>query len=170
MDYCYVEQTFINPLKTLYIKYKEVTNMVIKKGDKVKVDYEGTFDDGTVFDSSKHGDHSHPLEFEIGAGKVIKGFDDAITGMEKGEEKTIKLTPEQAYGHPNPQMVQKVPRDKLPKEPEPKPGMMLAFATPDGKQFPAVIKEVNDTEITIDLNHPLAGKNLNFKIKVIEIN
>ncbi len=143
--------------------------MAIKKGDKVKVDYEGTFDDGTVFDSSKHGDHSHPLEFEVGAGKVVQGFDDAVVGMEKDEEKTFKLTPEQSYGQPNPQLMQKVPRDKLPKEPEPKPGMMLMFATPEGKQFPAKIVEISDTEITVDLNHPLAGKNLNFKIKILEV-
>ena len=143
--------------------------MAIKKGDKVKLDYEGKLDDGTVFDSSKHGDHSHPLEFEVGAGKVIKGFDEAVIGMEKGEEKTFKLTPEQAYGHSNPKLIQKLPKDKLPKEPEPKPGMMLMFATPEGKQFPAKIVEISDTEITVDLNHPLAGKNLNFKIKILEV-
>ncbi len=144
--------------------------MEIKKGSKVKLDYEGTLEDGTVFDSSKHGDHSHPLEFEAGAGQMIKGFDEAVMGMKVDEEKTFKLTPEQAYGSPNTQLVQKIPRDKLPKEPEPQVGMMLAFAGPDGKQFPAKIKEVNDTEIVIDLNHPLAGKTLNFKIKILEVN
>lgn len=142
-------------------------NMSVKKGDKVKVEYTGTLDDGTVFDSSKHGEHSHPLEFEVGAGKIIKGFDEAVIGMEKGDEKDIKLKPEEAYGQPNPQLVQKVPRDKLPPGQEPKQGMILGLATPDGKQVPAIIKEVTDKEITIDLNHPLAGKNLNFKIKLV---
>jgi len=144
--------------------------MSIKKGDKVKVDYEGKLDDGTIFDSSTHGDHSHPIEFEVGAGNVIKGFDEGVIGMEKDEEKEITIKPEDAYGEPNPQAVQKVPRDQLPKEPEPKEGMMLALKTPDGQQFPATIKKVTDKEVTIDMNHPLAGKTLHFKIKVVEVN
>ena len=141
--------------------------MAIKKGDKIKVEYKGTLEDGTIFDSSEK--HGKPLEFEAGAGMVIKGFDEAVIGMEKGEEKEIKLQPTEAYGEPRPELMKKIPRDKLPKEPEPKPGMMLAMGTPDGKQFPAMIKEVDEKEITIDLNHPLAGKNLNFKIKIVEI-
>jgi FKBP-type peptidyl-prolyl cis-trans isomerase 2 len=111
---------------------------------------------------------SKPLEFEAGKGMVIKGFDEAVIGMEKGQEKEIKIKPEDAYGQPNPQMVQKIPRDKLPKDQEPKPGMMLALGTQDGKQIPAKITEVDDKEITIDMNHPLAGKNLNFKLKIVE--
>jgi FKBP-type peptidyl-prolyl cis-trans isomerase 2 len=142
--------------------------MPITKGSKVKVDYEGTFDDGSVFDSSTHGDHSHPLEFEAGSGQVIKGFDDAVIGMEKGQEKTIKLKPEQAYGYVNAQMVQKIPREKIPKDQKIEAGMMVALGTPDGHQIPARITEVTDEFITIDLNHPLAGKNLNFKIKVVD--
>ncbi|MAG45625.1 MAG: peptidylprolyl isomerase [Nanoarchaeota archaeon] len=144
--------------------------MRIKKGDKIKVDYEGTFDDGKVFDSSKHGDHSHPLEFEVGKGMVIKGFDEAVVGMELNEEKEIKLTAEEAYGNSDPKKIVKIPREKLPKDQEPQVGMMLGMQTQDGKQVGAKILEVGDKEITIDLNHPLAGKNLNFKIKVIEIN
>lgn len=142
--------------------------MPVKKGDKVKVDYTGTFDDGTVFDSSTHGDHSHPLEFEAGAGMVIKGFDDAVIGMEKGDEKEIHLEPKDAYGDPNPQLVQKVPRDQLPEQ-ELKAGMTLAMKTPEGQQIPITIKEVNDKEATLDMNHPLAGKKLNFKIKLVEV-
>jgi len=144
--------------------------MKVKKGDKVKVEYEGKLESGEVFDSSNHGEHSHPLEFEVGAGKVIKGFDEAVEGMEKGEEKEVTIEPENAYGEPNPQLTQKVPRDKLPKEPEPKSGMMLVLATADGRQAPARITKVNKNEVTIDLNHPLAGKKLIFKIKVVEIN
>ena len=144
--------------------------MVIKKGDKIKVEYTGTLDDGKVFDSSKHGEHSHPLEFEVGSGQIIPGFDKAVVGMKKGEEKEIKLKPEEAYGMPNPKMVQKVPRDKFPAEKEPKPGMLIGLGTPDGKQIPAKIVEVNDKEITLDLNHPLAGKTLKFKIKIVEAN
>jgi FKBP-type peptidyl-prolyl cis-trans isomerase 2 len=145
--------------------------MVVKKGDKIKVDYTGTLDNGTVFDSSMHGDHSHPIEFEVGAKQVIKGFDDAVVGMKKGEEKNITIKPEEAYGKYDPKAVQKIPRKHLPKEgPEPKAGMMLAFNTPDGRQFPAVIKEVTESEIIVDMNHPLAGKTLHFKIKVVEVN
>ena len=142
--------------------------MSVKKGDKIKVDYEGKLDDGTVFDSSEK--HGQPLEFEAGSGKVIKGFDEAVIGMEKDEEKEIKLPPEQAYGKPNDQLVKKVPKDQFPPNVELKPGLMLALKAPNGMQMPAKIKEVSDTEVTMDLNHPLAGKTLNFKIKIVGIN
>ena len=140
--------------------------MPVKKGDKIKVDYTGTLEDGTVFDTSEG---KQPLEFEVGAGKIIKGFDEALIGMEKGQEKEITIPPAEAYGDHNPQLIKKIPRDKLPAGQEPKPGMMLALGTPDGKQFPAKITEVTDKEVSIDLNHPLAGKTLKFKIKVVDI-
>ncbi len=140
--------------------------MAIKKGDKIKIEYTGTLDDKTVFDTSEG---KSPLEFEAGSGKVIKGFDDAVMGMEKGEEKNVKLEVKDAYGEHNPELVRKIPRESLPKDQEPKPGMMLLVKTPTGQQYPVKIKEVSDKEITIDLNHPLAGKNLNFKIKVADI-
>ncbi|MBW2966735.1 peptidylprolyl isomerase [Candidatus Woesearchaeota archaeon] len=138
----------------------------IKKGDKIKVDYTGTLEDGSVFDTSEG---KQPLEFTVGEGKIIKGFDNAVIGMEKGQEKQVKIESKDAYGGPNPGMIKKIPRDKLPPNPEPKPGMILALKTPDGNQFPARIREVNDKEITIDLNHPLAGKTLNFKIKIVDV-
>ena len=141
--------------------------MPVKKGDKVQVDYTGTFDDGTVFDSSEK--HGKPLEFEVGSGMVVPGFENAVIGMEKGEEKEVTLQPEDAYGHPNDEMVKKVPKDQFPKDQDPKPGMMLVMGLPNGMQIPAKIVEVEDTEVTIDLNHPMAGKVLNFKIKVVEI-
>ena len=140
--------------------------MTVKKGDKIKVDYTGTFDNNEVFDTSEG---KAPLEFEAGSGMVIKGFDEAVIGMKKDEEKEVKIECKDAYGDPNPDLVKKIPRDKLPPEQEPKPGMMLAMGTPDGKQIPARITKVDDKEITIDLNHPLAGKNLNFKIKIVDI-
>jgi FKBP-type peptidyl-prolyl cis-trans isomerase 2 len=141
--------------------------MPIKDGDKVKIDYTGTLEDGTVFDSSEK--HGKPLEFQIGSKQVIKGFEEAIKGMEQGQEKDIKIVPEDGYGHPNPQLVQKVPREQLPKEPEPQIGMALAVKLPNGNQMPAKITEVTQKDITIDLNHPLAGKTLNFKIKAVEV-
>jgi len=143
--------------------------MTIKKGDKIKVEYTGTFDDGTIFDSTTHGDHTHPIEFEVGAKQLIKGFDDAVVGMTLNEEKSIKIKPEEAYGQRNEELSKEIPRGKLPKEPEPKIGMALMMNLPDGNQFPAAIKYVDEDKIVIDLNHPLAGKTLNFKIKVVEI-
>ena len=141
--------------------------MPVKKGDKVKVEYTGTLEDGTVFDSSEK--HGEPLAFEVGAGQMIKGFDDAVVGMEVGDEKEITLKPADAYGDPNPQLIQKVPKDKLPKDADMKEGMQLAMALPNGQQIPATITEIGDTEVTIDINHPLAGKTLNFKVKLIDV-
>jgi FKBP-type peptidyl-prolyl cis-trans isomerase 2 len=140
--------------------------MTIKNGDKVKVEYTGTFEDGTVFDASEK--HGKPLVFEVGAKHVVPGFDKAIVGMEKGEEKEFTLTPEEAYGQPNDQMVQKVPKDKVPAET--KEGMVLGVGLPTGQQIPARVTKVDDKEVTLDMNHPLAGKTLKFKIKVIGIN
>lgn len=139
--------------------------MPIKKGDKVKVEYEGTLDDGTVFDSSEK--HGEPLEFEVGAGQVIEDFENALMGMEKGEVKEIKLQPSEAYGEPDPKLIKEIPRDQLPKEVE--TGMMLVMSMPNGTQMPLRVVEVTDETVTIDLNHPLAGKALNFKIKVADI-
>jgi FKBP-type peptidyl-prolyl cis-trans isomerase 2 len=142
--------------------------MAVKKGSKVKVEYTGSFDDGTVFDSSKHGDHQHPLEFEAGSGQVVAGFDKAIIGMNKGEEKEFRLEPEEAYGQVKPELVQKIPRKQLP--PEVKQGMLLGIQLPNGAKIPAKVNEVTNESVTLDLNHPLAGKALNFKIKIVEIN
>ncbi len=144
--------------------------MPVKKGDKVKVEYEGKLENGEVFDSSSHGDHSHPLVFEVGANQVVPGFDKAIEGMEKDEEKEFTLKPEEAYGQPNSEMEKKLPRENLPKDQEPQMGMMIGLGTPDGKQFPAKIIAVDKKEITVDLNHPLAGKTLTFNVKVVGIN
>jgi FKBP-type peptidyl-prolyl cis-trans isomerase 2 len=141
--------------------------MPIKNGDKVKIDYTGSLEDGTVFDSSDK--HGKPLEFEVGSGQVIKGFDEAVKGMEKGQEKDISLNPEDAYGQSNPQLIKKVGREQLPAEPEPKEGMALAVKLPDGNHLPAKITEINGKEVTLDLNHPLAGKKLKFNIKAVDI-
>ena len=142
--------------------------MPVKKGDKIKVDYTGTVEDGSVFDSSKK--HGQPLEFTVGEKQVIKGFDEGVVGMEKGEEKELKISSENAYGNPNPEMVKKIPRDKVPADQEqPKVGMMIGLTTPNGQQIPATITEVTDKEITLDLNHPLSGKALTFKVKIVEI-
>ncbi|MEK6822763.1 MAG: FKBP-type peptidyl-prolyl cis-trans isomerase, partial [Nanoarchaeota archaeon] len=118
------------------------------------------------FDSSVHGDHSHPLEFTAGAGELIKGFDDAVMGMSKGEEKTFRLTSAEAYGNYKDELIKKLPRKGIPEGAE--VGMMLGLQGPDGRQLPAKILALDDVSITLDLNHPLAGKNLTFAIKVVE--
>ena len=141
--------------------------MPIKNGDKVKIEYTGKLDDGTIFDSSEM--HGVPLEFKVGAKQVIKGFENAIIGMEKGEEKEIKLEPKEAYGYPDEQLIKNVPKDKMPQGGEIKPGMLLGLTLPNGAQVPAKVLEVTDTEVIIDLNHPLAGKTLNFKIKAVDV-
>jgi len=140
--------------------------MAIKKGDVIKVHYTGTFDDGTVFDSSET--HGNPLKFEVGAQKLIKGFDNSVIGKEVGDEYTIKLEPHEAYGEYNEAFTQPVPKGQFPTEPEPQRGMMLQLMGPDGNATIASIKEVSDEFITIDLNHPMAGKTLNFNIKIVE--
>ncbi|MFH0978863.1 MAG: peptidylprolyl isomerase [Candidatus Woesearchaeota archaeon] len=139
----------------------------VRKGDTIKVDYTGTFDDGSVFDSSAQ--HGQPLEFEVGAGMMIKGFDQAVLGMKLQEEKTVHIPTIEAYGDHDAKLIKQVPRERLPSEQEIKPGMMLAISTNTGQKFPALITDVDDKIITIDLNHPLAGKHLTFKIKVVEI-
>ena len=143
------------------------TKETIKKGNKVKIEYTGTFDDGTVFDASEK--HGQPLEFEVGAGQVVKGFDDAVMGMTKGEEKKIVISPAEGYGEVRTDLLKKVPRKQLPQDQEPKVGMILAVGMPNGMQFPARIVAVTKDDVTIDLNHPLAGKTLHFKIKVADI-
>lgn len=140
--------------------------MAVKKGDKIKVDYTGTLEDGTVFDSSEK--HGQPLEFEVGSGQLIKGFDEAVIGMEKGDEKEIKLQPEEAYGERKEELVRDVPKDQLPKEQEVKEGTMLIVGLPNGMKMPVKVVEIQDDNVKIDFNHQLAGQVLNFKIKVIE--
>tara|TARA_Y100000310_G_scaffold70474_1_gene66141 strand:- start:2805 stop:3335 length:531 start_codon:yes stop_codon:yes gene_type:complete len=138
----------------------------VKPGDTVKVEYTGTLDDGSIFDTSEGRD---PLEFKVGEGQMIPGFDTAVIGMKIGQEKEIKLEPSEAYGDPNPALIQEVPRDDIPIEEELKPGTLLAVTVPNGNQVPATITEVTDETVTIDVNHPLAGQTLNFKIKVVDI-
>lgn len=141
--------------------------MAIKKGDKVKVEYKGTLDDGTVFDSSEI--RGMPLEFVVGAGQVMKAFENAVIGMEKGEEKEIKLQPSEAYGVRNPQLIKKISRSQIPKEIAPKLGLNVKLDQPDGTTASGRVVEVTDKEVTVDLNHPMAGKVLNFKVKAIDV-
>jgi len=138
----------------------------IKDNDVACVHYTGSLESGEVFDSSKG---RQPLEFVVGSGQLIKGFDTAVVGMKVGDKKKVAIVPAEAYGERDDKRVQQVPRSMLPKEPEPKPGMMLTISTPTGQMFPAKIDKVEKELVTIDFNHPLAGKKLNFEIEVVEI-
>ncbi|MGI0075227.1 MAG: FKBP-type peptidyl-prolyl cis-trans isomerase [Nitrosotalea sp.] len=141
--------------------------MTVQTGDKVKIEYTGTLEDGTVFDSSV--EHGSPLEFEVGSGHVIKGFDDATLGMKEGEEKQFSIDPADAYGEHDSTLVQKIPREVFPQDTELVPGLLFEAGLPTGEKVPATITEVQEGIVTVDLNHPLAGKKLNFKIKVSAI-
>lgn len=139
----------------------------VKAGSKVKVHYTGTLEDGTVFDSSEG---REPIEFEVGTQQVIPGFENGMLGMSVNEEKTIKIPAKEAYGDRNEMMVQKVPRAQLPPNlKEAKKGMFLGLQGPDGKQYRVMISDVTEEELTIDMNHPLAGKALVFKVKIVGI-
>ena len=126
----------------------------------------GTFEDGVVFDTS---DNHGPLEFKLGAGVVIRGFEDAVIGMKPGEEKEIRLTPREAYGDHNPQLIKKVPRETLKKIEDLEEGMTMTVEGPGGLEIPVRVSQIGPEQVTIDLNHPLAGKTLQFKIKLLEI-
>lgn len=138
--------------------------MKVENGHKVKVEYTGKLDEGTVFDSSKG---REPLEFVAGLGQVIKGFDDAVIGMGTGEEKSVDIEPENAYGPRNDQLVQEVPKQAF-GEHSPKAGATVGIKAPTGQVLPAKILEVSDDKVKLDMNHPLAGKKLSFEIKVVD--
>ena len=143
--------------------------MVIKNGDKVTLDYEGKLESGDIFDSSKQGEHSHPLVFVVGSGQVIAGFDKAVKDMKKGEEKEFSIEPKDAYGPYSDELRKEVPISVFPPEKKPEKGMILVMGTPDGRQIPARIHNVNGDSVILDLNHPLARKKLIFKIKILNI-
>ena len=124
-----------------------------------------TLEDGTVFDSSEN--HGKPLEFKVGAGQLIKGFESEIKGMEAGDEKQFKLQPSDAYGEYMQDMVEELPKEQFPDEIE--PDMMVLMGIPNGVEIPAKITIIRDDMVTVDLNHPLAGKTLTFTVKILEI-
>jgi FKBP-type peptidyl-prolyl cis-trans isomerase 2 len=136
-------------------------------GSKVQIDYVGSFEDGRVFDASSR--HGKPIEFVVGSGQVIPGFDTAVTGMKVGEEKTFRIEPKDGYGEHKDELVKILTRDKLPPEHEPKEGMVLVLGLGNGVEIPALITKVNGQLVTIDMNHPLAGKALSFKIKLVGV-
>lgn len=137
-----------------------------KQGDTVLVHYTGTLADGEVFDSSKGRD---PLEFQLGAGMVVPGFEAAVTGMKQGESVTETVAAEQAYGQRREELTVTVEREKVPAEVELEIGRRLQIQTPDGQTAAVMVTEITDENVQLDANHPLAGKDLTFEIELVEI-
>jgi len=140
--------------------------MAVKTGNKVKVHYKGKLNDGTVFDSSEG---REPLEFTVGKGEMISGFDKAVDGMAVGETKTVTIPSDEAYGPRREEMILDVPKSQLPEGMSPNVGDMLQVQQPNGRPVPVTVVEVTDTAIKLDANHPLAGKDLTFEIKLEEV-
>jgi len=138
----------------------------VQAGDTVKVHYHGRLTDGTTFDSSEG---REPLEFEVGSGMVIKGFDDGLMGMAVGQKKTIEIPVADAYGEKDPQMLMEFPIDRFPPEMKPEVGMRLTMTNGNGQQIPVVIVDVKSDSVTLDANHPLAGEDLIFDLELVEI-
>ena len=136
-------------------------------GDTVKIHYTGTLDDGYKFDSSY--DHLEPLEFTIGRGEMIRGFEQAVVGMEPGETKIVRIASNQAYGRHNPEKVIQVSRSKMPEGLEQEIGMRVQGSMPDGQTVEFTIVSLTESEVTLDGNHALAGKDLTFDIELLEI-
>ncbi len=132
----------------------------------VSVMYTGTLENGDVFDTSEG---RSPLEFKTGTGQLIKGFEDAVMGMSLHEKKEFTLTPEEAYGHRDENQIHVFPRSELPKGMAPKVGETVAFSTPEGQRIPARLTNMDDENLTFDLNHPLAGESLTFAVEVVGI-
>ena len=135
-------------------------------GDTVKVHYTGRLGDGTVFDTSENMD---PLEFRIGMGEIIPGFEDAVIGMAPGERKTAALSIEQGYGPRHDEMIVQVDRSEFPENVEPTVGQHLEIRQPDGQVYAVRISGVTDDTVELDGNHPLAGKLLIFDIELVAI-
>lgn len=158
-----------------------------KKGDRVRVHYTGTLEDGSIFDSSEEyeeacGDecedescgcginhHTSPMEFVIGEGNLIPMFEDAVIGLEPGQSITVNIPADQAYGQRADEMVAVIERSELPADLTPDPGDHMEVILQDGRPLPVVVTEVTDTTVTIDANHPLAGCDLTFDIRLVEI-
>ena len=137
-----------------------------KSGDTVRIHYTGKLEDGTQFDSSEGRD---PLEFALGGGQVIPGFDNAVEGMAVGDKKSVTIQPEEAYGPRHDQLIQDVPRNQLPDDMTPAVGMELQAQNETGEVMRFAVTAVDDESITVDGNHPLAGKSLAFDIELVEI-
>ncbi len=146
----------------------------VREGDRVKVHYTGKLEGGEVFDSSlcrdeECGCDTAPLEFTVGAGEVIPGFEKAVIGMSEGDQKTFTIPVDEAYGKRNEELVVAVERGNMPEDINPEVGMRIDVTQEDGEEFPVIVTAVTDTHVTLDANHPLAGRDLTFEIELVEI-
>lgn len=141
--------------------------MAVKKGDTIKVHYTGTLTDGTEFDSSHK--RNEPLQFNAGEGQMIPGFDKEVLGMEEGDTKTFTISATEAYGEVNEEAVMSVPKTNFPTDFDFVEGQMVQVQTQQGQQLTPTISEVQDTNVVLDFNHPLAGKDLTFDIELVQI-
>jgi FKBP-type peptidyl-prolyl cis-trans isomerase 2 len=139
----------------------------VKNGDNIQIHYRGRLEDGTVFDSSEG---REPLEFQVGSGSVIPGFDEGVQGMEVGDKKTIHIPAAEAYGEKQEHMIFEFPRDRFPAEIVPEEGMTLNMSDGQGQVIPVVITEVKEDMVLLDANHQLAGKDLIFDLELVSIN
>ncbi|WEX11233.1 peptidylprolyl isomerase [Chelativorans sp. AA-79] len=137
-----------------------------KTGDVVRVHYRGRLTDGTEFDTSEG---REPLEFQVGGGQVIPGFEKQVEGMEVGEKSTVTVPADQAYGPRDDRQVQSVPRESLPDGLDLSVGARLTATTREGKQIPLTVIDLDDSQVTVDANHPLAGQDLVFDVELVEI-
>lgn len=137
----------------------------VKSGDTISVHYTGRLDGGEIFDTSEGKD---PLKFTVGTGQLIKGFDAAVIEMLPGDKKTVTIPPTEGYGDVNPDATVELPVASVPEEMKLAAGMQIHLTDPDGRPVPALVLEVGEENIKMDLNHPLAGKTLIFEIEVVE--
>ncbi len=137
-----------------------------QQGDKVRVHYKGTLNDGTVFDDSSERD---PLEFTLGENQIIPGFESAVTGMEIGENKAVAVDPDEAYGQTRDELFIEVPKEEITAQLEPELGMVLEVTLNDGNKAHVTVSEIGEEKVVLDANHPLAGKTLNFDLTLQEI-
>jgi peptidylprolyl isomerase len=138
----------------------------VENGTYISVEYTGTLGNGEVFDSSQG---RRPLEVHMGAGQMIKGFEAQLMGMALNEKKVFTISPEDAYGPRNADLMQSISRSQVPPEMDLEVGMIVGLNTPEGNQVPARIVQLDDEQLTMDLNHPLAGESLTFEIEVVGI-
>lgn len=138
----------------------------IKSGDTISVEYTGKLDNGEVFDTSEG---REPLTFEVGAGQLIKGFDEAVVDMSVGDSKTVTVTPEEAYGERREDLFISMPLGNVPPDMTLEVGMMVQLTDKSGNPVPAIVTDIGSENVTLDINHPLAGKELTFDIKVVDI-
>lgn len=138
----------------------------VQNGDKIRVHYHGKLRSGETFDSSNG---REPLEFTVGSGQVIKGFDEGVKGMQVGEKKTVEIPVGEAYGEKQQEMMIEFPKEQFPQDMNPEVGMQLMMSNGSGQQFPVTVAEVKENSVVLDANHPLAGQDLIFDLELVSI-